>query len=84
MKIAIDARMINMSGIGTYIQHLLKYNKYDVVLGDEKELGAYNVKNIIKFNSPIYGIKEQLKFPYKKLRELKPDILHIPHYNIPI
>ena len=47
MKIAIDARMINMSGIGTYIQHLLKYNKYDVVLGDEKELGAYNVKNII-------------------------------------
>ncbi len=33
---------------------------------------------------PIYGIKEQLKFPYKELKKLKPDILHVPHYNVPI
>ena len=40
--------------------------------------------NVIEFDSPIYGIKEQLRFPYKELRKLKPDLLHVPHYNVPI
>lgn len=86
MKIAIDARMINSSGIGTYIQNLLKGNLYDIVLGNEKELMEYNqyYEESINFDSPIYGIKEQLKFPYKKLKKLKPDILHVPHYNVPL
>lgn len=25
-----------------------------------------------------------MKFPYKELKRLKPDILHVPHYNVPI
>lgn len=84
MKVAIDARMVNMSGIGTYIQHLLDSDMYDIILGKEEELEKYNIKNFISFDSKIYGLKEQLKFPYRKLKKLKPDILHIPHYNIPI
>ena len=32
MKIAVDARMYNMSGIGTYIQNLMKNNSYDIAL----------------------------------------------------
>lgn len=85
MKVAVDARMINMSGIGTYIQNLMKNNCYTIALGNEKEIKDVN-KNleIVDFDTPIYGIKEQLKFPYKKLRKLKPDILHVPHYNVPI
>ncbi|MBR0427029.1 MAG: glycosyltransferase family 4 protein [Clostridia bacterium] len=85
MKIAVDARMLNMSGIGTYIQNLMKNDCYSIALGNEKDIKSINNKvDVINFNSPIYGIKEQLKFPYRKLRELKPDVLHVPHYNIPI
>ena len=87
MKIAVDARMINMSGIGTYIKNLMKEDIYQIALGNKdeiKEVGKIEDNNIIQFNSKIYGIKEQLKFPYKELKKLKPDLLHIPHYNVPI
>lgn len=85
MKVAIDARMYNASGIGTYIQNLVKNNCYDIALGKKEELkDVKEIENIIEFNSPIYGIKEQIKFPYKELKKLKPDLLHIPHYNVPI
>lgn len=82
MRVAIDARMYNASGIGTYIQNLVKNNCYDIALGKKEELKDIN--EIIEFDAPIYGIKEQLKFPYKELKKLKPDLLHVPHYNIPI
>ena len=85
MKIAIDARMYNMSGIGTYIQNLIKNNCYQIALGNKEELkDIKELDNIIEFSSPIYGIKEQFKFPYKKLKKMKPDLLHVPHYNVPI
>ena len=74
-----------MSGIGTYIQNLIKNNCYDIALGNKEDLkNIKEINNVIEFNSPIYGIKEQLKFPYKELRKLKPDLLHVPHYNVPI
>lgn len=85
MKIAVDARMINMSGIGTYIQNLMKNGCYDIALGRKDEIEKVDNKiDTIEFDSPIYGIKEQLKFPYNKLRKEKPDVLHVPHYNVPI
>ena len=85
MKVAVDARMYNMSGIGTYIQSLMKNNCYDVALGNISELkNVKEVERIIEFSSPIYGIKEQLKFPYKELKKENVDLLHVPHYNVPI
>ncbi len=86
MKLAIDARMINKSGIGTCIRQWLKYLHYDIILGNKKELEDYdpNMKQIIPFNVGIYGYKEQIFFPYRKLSQLKPDVLHIPHCNIPL
>lgn len=84
-RIAIDARMVNKSGIGTCIQHWLKDVGYDIALGDPKELELYNnVPKHIPFISSIYGYKEQLKFPYHALYREKPDILHVPHCNIPL
>lgn len=77
--------MYNASGIGTYIQNLVKNNCYDIALGNKEELkDIKEINEILEFNSPIYGIKEQLKFPYKELKKLKPDLLHVPHYNVPI
>ena len=86
MKIAVDARMLKMSGIGTYLQNLIQNDCYNIVLGNKEDLKEYEAhfQNDIEFNTKIYGIKEQLKFPYKELKKLKPDILHVPHYNIPI
>lgn len=85
MKIAVDARMYNMSGIGTYIQNLMKNNCYKIALGKKEEIeNIKEIENFIEFDVGVYGIKEQLKFPYKELKKLKPDILHIPHYNVPI
>lgn len=85
MKVAVDARMYKMSGIGTYIQNLTKNGCYQIALGEKKELeNIPELENVIEFSAPIYGIKEQLKFPYKKLKKLAPDVLHVPHYNVPI
>lgn len=84
-RVAIDARMIKMSGIGRYIQNFMNSGIYDIALGKKEELGQYgNSLEVIDYDAKIYGIKEQLKFPYRKLKRLKPDILHVPHYNIPI
>lgn len=85
MKIAVDARMIKMSGIGTYIQNLMKNGCYNIALGKTEEIREFNTDiKTINYNAAIYGIKEQLKFPYKELKKEKPDVLHVPHYNVPI
>lgn len=86
IKIAIDARMVNKSGIGTCIQHWLKDVGYSIALGHPEELKSYKqfIPKQISFISSIYGYKEQFKFPYRKIYKAKPDILHIPHCNIPL
>lgn len=85
MKVAVDARMINNSGIGTCIQNWMKNGCYDVAIGDLEEIIKFDKKiDLVAFTSPIYGIKEQLKFPYRKLKKMKIDVLHVPHYNIPL
>ena len=69
MKIAVDARMINMSGIGTYIQNLMKNDCYDIALGRKEEIEKIcNKVDTIEFDSPIYGIKEQLKLYNKNTK----------------
>ncbi|MCF0215093.1 MAG: glycosyltransferase family 4 protein [Fibrobacteraceae bacterium] len=88
MKLAIDARMVKRSGIGTCIGWWLKQVGYQIVMGVPEEVVEFlpnpNDTTIIPFISPIYGYKEQLKFPYKALYKEKPDVLHIPHCNIPL
>jgi glycosyltransferase involved in cell wall biosynthesis len=79
-KLAIDSRMITWTGVGTYLRNLLKFIDYAVILGDPALISK---PNVIPYVAPIYGIKEQLSFPYRILRKIKPDILHIPHSNIP-
>lgn len=86
MKLAIDARMIDRSGIGTCIREWLSRVNYSVVLGKKENLEPYkgHYSEFIPFDCSIYGYKEQLAFPYKPLRKSKPDVLHIPHCNVPL
>ena len=83
--IGIDARMIGMSGIGTYIQHLMGHGIYDVAVGNAEEIRRYDKDvKVIPFDAPIYGLKEQLLFPTKAVKDVGVDIMHFPHYNVPV
>ncbi|MFH1905188.1 MAG: glycosyltransferase family 1 protein [bacterium] len=90
MRIAIDARMILHSGIGTYTKNLLtnildidKSNTY-ILLGKKEALSKYTQRpnvSIKEFSSPIYGVSEQVVEPLKLWNV---EFLHCPHYNIPV
>lgn len=91
MKIAIDARMLNESGIGRYIRNLLRElqkqdlkNEYFILLL-KKDFD--NLKFNLNFKKVLadfrwYGLAEQIKMP-KILRDLNVDLVHFPHFNVP-
>lgn len=92
MKIAIDARMYQESGIGRYIRNLLTQlqkldfeNEYFILLTkndfDNLEFRD-NFKKVLA-NFRWYGLSEQIKMP-KILHGLKTDLVHFPHFNVPI
>src|SRR5260221_13484772 len=92
MKIVIDARMIEESGIGRYLRNLIYNlqkidvkNEYQILLLKEN-FSKYTFRNNFKkvvADFKWYGISEQLKLP-KLLQDLKPDLVHFPHFNTPI
>ncbi|WP_039926380.1 glycosyltransferase family 4 protein [Leptospira vanthielii] len=88
LKIGYDARMIENSGIGIRIQHILKFwpipnESADLfIFGDPVILKKYDLPkqaSIIEYKDNIYSPKEFLGHP--KMAEM--DILDIPHFNIP-
>lgn len=94
MRIGIDARLWNETGVGRYIrnliwelQHLDKENDY--VLFVQKGFRTENllVKNekwrLIETNIRWHSIKEQLQFP-QILEKEKFDLIHFPYFSIPI
>jgi len=84
-NIAIDARMILDTGIGTYIRHLIDSINYTFAIGEKVYLRDYFSENkVIPHKCSDYSIIEQILFPYKKLRMGQIDILHVPYLNIPI
>lgn len=93
MKIGIDARMINATGIGRYTRSLIenlakidKSNHYFLFLKKEEfgsiKTPAENFKKVLA-DFHWYGISEQIKFP-KILKKYNLDLVHFPHFNIPI
>jgi len=93
-KIVIDARMINHSGIGTFIKNILPYfstsrlssscdGKYRIILlGDPDKLKTFGFETI-PLNCPIYSASEQIVIP-RILNKTKTDLYHATHYNIPV
>ncbi|MDO8639152.1 MAG: glycosyltransferase family 1 protein, partial [Candidatus Daviesbacteria bacterium] len=93
MRIVIDARLWSESGLGRYIRNLInelqeidKLNEYYVLLL-KKDFDQINFKsnNFHKVLADFkwYGFSEQIKLP-KLLKELKPDLVHFPHFNVPV
>lgn len=92
MRIGIDCRMYNESGIGRYIRNLLiqlqrldKDNQYFIfhLKDDYDTLLYYNNFHKVLTDLRWYGISEQVKLP-KIIEKLELDLVHFPHFNAPI
>src|SRR3990167_5758127 len=93
MKIAIDARMINASGIGRYLRNLLEElqkldgaNEYYVLhLKSDYDTLVYHTDNFHKILADFmwYTIEEQIRLP-RILKQINADLVHLPHFNVPI
>lgn len=95
MKIVIDARLFGpkQGGLGRYIEQLIlnlekidNQNQYIILLRQEN-WSEYTPTNPnfqkILANIPWYGWKEQIFLP-KIIKKLKADLVHFPHWNVPL
>lgn len=94
MRVIIDARLYGPkdTGIGRYTQKLVenlvkvdRKNEYTILLRRENYNSLNFPKNWTKLLVEIkhYSFEEQLKIPLI-LSKLKPDLVHFPHFNVPI
>lgn len=88
MKITLDLRMVNMSGIGRYTRGMLpallaKKEHFYYLMGDEAELKPYLAKNtkIISATSGIYDPRSHFEF---KKKAPQCDIFFSPHFVMPV
>jgi glycosyltransferase involved in cell wall biosynthesis len=93
MKIAFDLRRINNPGIGRYMRCLAEAvlaeapeNEYLLVLppgaGDSISAERGQVEKIFP-RIKYYSVREQVELP-RILRRHKVDLLHCPHFNLPL
>jgi glycosyltransferase involved in cell wall biosynthesis len=91
-RIAVDARMVRDSGIGTYIRGLVprlvaaRPDWQFTLMGRREQLeplGWSSLLNVelIDARSPIYSIGQQLELPRKARRA---DLFWSPHYDVPL
>lgn len=94
MKIVIDARLYGPkdTGIGRYTQKLVENlvkidvtNSYLILLRQSDYLSLSFPKNFVKVLADFkhYTFEEQFKMPLL-LMKLNADLVHFPHFNIPI
>ncbi len=93
MKIVIDARLMNETGVGRYIRNLVqKLRVFDtentyVLLLNDTAYDSFIPPNTRwqkrKVNLHWHTLKEQLVIPWILWQE-RPDIVHIPYFNVPI
>lgn len=93
MKIGIDARFWGRAGPGRYVKNLVlalekidHENEYVIFLNlqglEDYKPKAPNFRKV-RVDIPWYSLAEQMRLPSVFAHE-KLDLLHVPHYNIPI
>ena len=87
MRIAIDARMINASGIGRYLSNILKaFRSLEIedvsLVGNRRQLSGHCLPswNIVESDLSFYSPFSGLRFP---IRGRKVDVMYFPHINVP-
>ena len=91
MKIGIDARLINETGVGRYIRNLIRelalidsQNTYVVFVRKNADFDPPNSRFAKRVaDVPWHSIREQMVMPFVFLKE-RLDILHVPYFNAPI
>ncbi len=93
MRIGIDARLINETGVGRYIRNLIRglgvqdrTNEYVVFLRKEAFDGFVPPNDRwhkIRADIPWHTFTEQIVMPWL-LVKARLDLVHIPYFNIPI
>jgi glycosyltransferase involved in cell wall biosynthesis len=87
IKLVIDSRMIQSSGIGSYLQNLIPFISNSTstsVISDSAIISSFkwgNQVNVINVHSAIYSIREQFEI-FNKIPRC--DVFWSPHYNVPI
>ena len=95
-RIGFDARMLGRTGIGTYVEGLLRSLPH-ALEGDrlvvfvqpgkrraaEELLPAGHQVEIQSAAAEIYRLREQLELPLR-FQRARLDLLHVPHYNLPL
>lgn len=87
-KIAIDCRMIDSGGIGTFLKSIVhefikdKGDTY-LLIGDKEKLREFANDNveIQHCDIPIFSVKEVFSFPVGEINRC--DIFFSPNYNLP-
>jgi len=91
MRIGIDARFWNESGVGRYIRNLVfqlekidRENEYVLFTTNKNNLKLQNPKwKIIQTSIPWHSVEEQIKFP-RLLNSYNLDLVHFPYFSIPV
>ncbi len=81
-RIGLDIRMIQNTGIGTYLRGLLDgFRSTGLQEGHDLSLFGQKGGIGIPFAAPIYSLQEQLQYP-GMIGQCR--LWHSPHYNVPI
>lgn len=92
MKICIDARFYQESGVGRYLRNLISFlkvldkkNSYFILLLPKDYESFDAPSNFQRVLAPFkwYGFAEQFELP-TLLNQLDLDLVHFPHFNVPI
>lgn len=92
MKIGIDCRMWNETGVGRYIRNIVRelsvldqQNEYVLFFMEDtfEQVELPNNFKKVKANIRWHTFAEQLKLPWIFFKE-NLDLLHVPHFNVPI
>jgi glycosyltransferase involved in cell wall biosynthesis len=85
-KICVDARMLGRSGIGTYLENILKRVRINSIhwcalIHPDQESSCFGGMELIPISTPIYSPFEQIDLARKIPRC---DLFWSPHFNVPI
>lgn len=89
MKLAIDCRMTNSGGVGSYLNALLPYltkKNECTLLGDKNELEKFKDEKttVISLDTKTFSLKELFAFPKEILKKINGcDIFYSPYFNVP-